>query len=290
MERLTVIYNPGSGRRRRRERSVSTVLDALRRRGICAEAHRTEAPGDATRLARAAIEAGAQTIVVHGGDGTVNEAMQPLVGTPMPLALWPGGTANVLARELDLPYGLDEVADMIAARRVRRVSVGRADTRYFLLMAGVGLDAALVRAVWPGLKRLAGEGAYWVAGLRQLVGWRPRRFLVDVDGRRFAATFAIIANAASYAGGLRLAPRARLESDLLDLCLFDWVERRQFARHFLDAFSGAHLGRPGVTYVQARRATASGDDETWVQVDGDLLGHLPMTFQCVPAALSLIVP
>src|SRR5439155_1417558 len=81
----------------------------------------------------------------------------------------------------------ERVADMIAAARARRVSVGRAGARYFLLMAGVGLDAELVRAVSPGLKRLTGQGAYWVAGLGQLVDWRPRRFLAEVEERQYGA-------------------------------------------------------------------------------------------------------
>jgi diacylglycerol kinase (ATP) len=290
MERLALIYNPAAGPCRDHDRAVRRMLDALRRRGINAEAYRTGAPGDATRLSQEALEAGAPTIIVYGGDGTVNEAMQPLVGGPIPLAVWPGGTASVLARELGLPRDLERVADMIAARRVKRVSVGRANTRYFLLMAGVGLDAALVRAVRPGLKRLTGQGAYWVAGLGQLIDWQPRRFVVDVDGRPFEATFAILANAACYAGGLRLAPHASMDSEFLDLCLFDWHGRLHYLRHVFTVCSGAHLGLPGVTYLKARRARVHGDDGTWVQVDGDLLGRLPMTFECVPAALSLIVP
>ena len=266
------------------------MLDALRRRGVEAEAYRTRGPGDAARLCREALEAGAWTIVVHGADGTVNEAMQPLVGRTIPLGVWPGGTANVLARELGLPRDLEGAAAIISAGRVRRVSVGRADGRYFLLMAGVGLDAALVRAVRPGLKRLIGQGAYWAAGLEQFVRWRPRRFVVEADGSRAEATFAILANAASYAAGLRLTPAARMESEFLDVCLFDWHERTRFLRHFFAVFSGAHLRLPGVTHLRARRAAVHGDDRTWVQVDGDLLGRLPMTFECVPEALSLIVP
>ncbi len=257
MGRLAVISNPGSGRRRDRRRSVSAMLELLRQRGISAEAHETAAPGDATRLSQEAVEAGAQTIVVHGGDGTVRD--------------------------------LERVADMIAAGRARRVSVGRAGARYFLLMAGVGLDAVLVRAVSPGLKRLTGQAAYWVAGLRQFVDWRPRRFLAEVEERQYGATLAVIANAASYGGGLRLAPGARMDSEVLDLCLFDWRGRFRFLRHLRAGFSGGHLGLPGVTYLQARRITARGE-QTWVQVDGELVGRLPMTFECVPAALSLIVP
>jgi diacylglycerol kinase family enzyme len=98
------------------------MVQALERRGLRAEARATAAPGDAMRLSRDARDAGVETIVVHGGDGTINEVLQPLVGGTTPLAVWPGGTANVLAKELELPTDLDRVADMVAAGRTRRVS------------------------------------------------------------------------------------------------------------------------------------------------------------------------
>ncbi len=204
-----IIYNPGSGRRRGRHQAVSQMVELLQPRGLSVEPRATAAPGDATRLSRDALAAGVQTIVVHGGDGTVNEALQPLVGGPTPLAVWPGGTANVLARELALPGDLEGVADMIAAGRTRRVSVGRAGSRYFLVMAGVGLDAALVRAVNPRLKRLTGQGAFWIAWLQQLIRWQPQPFMIEVDGQRYGATFTVLANAASYGGGLRIAPASQ---------------------------------------------------------------------------------
>jgi diacylglycerol kinase (ATP) len=285
-----IIYNPNSGRRRDRRRSVAQMVERLQRRGVRVESRATGAPGDATRLSREASAAGVHMIVVHGGDGTVNEAMQPLVGGTTPLAVWAGGTANVLARELGLPRDLGSIADMIVTGRTRRVSVGRAGARHFLLMAGVGQDAALVYAVNPMLKRFTGQGAFWIAGLRQLLQWKPRRFQVDVEGQRYGATFAVLANAASYGGGMRLAPRASMDSGCLDLCLLDWKDRLRFVRSLPAAFSGRHLDLPGVTYVQAQHVTASGDDGVRVQVDGELIGELPMTFECVPAALSVIVP
>ncbi len=285
-----LIYNPHSGRPRDRHRAASQMVDALRRRGLRVEARATAAPGDATRLSRDALGAGVETVIVHGGDGTVNEALQPLVGGTTSLAVWPGGTANLVAKELGLPGDVDRAADMIAAGQTRRVSVGRAGQRYFLVMAGVGMDAALVRAVNPRLKRLAGQGAFWFASLQQLVRWQPQRFVVEVDGERHGATFGVLANAASYGGGFRIAPRASLDSECLDLCLFEWTERRPFVRHLRAAMRGTHLGLPGVTYLQARRASVSGTAPVWVQVDGELLGELPMTFECVPAALPVIVP
>ncbi len=233
---------------------------------------------------------GVSRVVVHGGDGTINEALQALVGSPTALGVWPAGTANVLARELGLPRERAAVADVLARACTRRVSVGRAGERYFLLMAGIGLDAAALRRVSPTLKRVVGEGAYWMAGLRQLADWHPARFVVDVAGERHRATFAVVANASLYGGGLRFAPHARMDDDLLDLCLFDSDQRARFARYLAAARTGSHLGLPGVTYRRARRAVAHGEGALWVQVDGELLGRLPMRFECVPAAVSLIIP
>jgi diacylglycerol kinase family enzyme len=170
------------------------------------------------------------------------------------------------------------------------VSVGRAGERYFLLMAGIGLDADIVRAVHPGLKRLTGEGAYWMAGLRQLTDWHPVHFVLETEAGQHRATFAVVANAASYGGGLRFAPEASMDDDQLDVCLFDSTQRHRFARYLAAAFTGTHLGLPGVTYLKTRRVVAHGDDTRFVQVDGELLGPLPVTFECVPAALSLVVP
>jgi len=285
-----LVYNPGSGQQRDRFHSITRMIDALRPQGIAVMPRTTAGPADATRLTAEALAAGVDLVIVHGGDGTVNEAVQALVGTPTPLAVWPGGTSNVLARELELPGTLDLMARVIVTGAIRRVSVGRAGERYFLLMAGVGLDADTLRAVHPGLKRLTGEGAYWMAGLRQLTDWNPVPFVVETESGRHRATFAVVANAASYGGGLRFAPEASMDDDLLDLCLFDSTERHRFARYLAAAFSGSHLGLPGVTYLKARRAVAHGPDNRLVHVDGELLGRLPVSFDCVPDALSLVVP
>ncbi len=249
-----LVHNPGSGQRRDRFHSVTRMVDALRLRGITVTRQVTSGPADATRLAAAAVAARADLVIVHGGDGTVNETMQAMVGTTTPLAVWPGGTSNVLARELGLPGSLDVLADVIAAGRMRRVSVGRAGERYFLL------------------------------------DWHPVRFLVETEGGQHSATFAVVANAPSYGGGLRFAPEASMDDDVLDLCLFDSTQRHQFARYLAAAFSGSHLGMPGVTYLKTRRAVVHGDGSRFVQVDGELYGPLPVSFECVPAALSLVVP
>ncbi|MGH7322168.1 MAG: diacylglycerol/lipid kinase family protein [Candidatus Rokuibacteriota bacterium] len=288
--RAVIIDNPGSGPSRDRGRRLAGMVEALAARGVDATVWTSAAPRDATSLAREAVMTGAGMVVVHGGDGTVNETLQALVGSRVALGVWPGGTANVLARELGLPRGVDALADVLAAGRTWRVSVGRAGPRYFLLMAGIGLDAAVVQAVRPGLKRLAGEGAYWAAALARMARWRPARFVVEAEGRQYTATFAVIANASSYGGGLRFAPHARMDDDVLDVCLVDSDERLALARYLAAARHGSHLDLPSVTYLRTGCVRAQGGDGAYVQVDGELAGRVPMLFECVPEAISLIVP
>src|SRR5262249_22702449 len=114
-----LIYNPHSGRHRGRRRAVLAMIDALNRRGLHVEARPSAAPGDATRLSREALQAGIDLIIAHGGDGSVNEVLQPLVGGMTPLAVWPRGTANVLGKELGLPRDIEGAANMIASGRTR---------------------------------------------------------------------------------------------------------------------------------------------------------------------------
>ena len=126
-------------------------------------------------------------MIVSGGDGTINEALQGLVGRRVRLAIWPRGTANVVGRELQLPRQIERLADIVAAGETRRIHVGCAtientgERRYFLLMAGIGIDAAIVDCVRPALKKRVGEAAFWYSGLETFARWKPKRFFVEVE-------------------------------------------------------------------------------------------------------------
>lgn len=157
-------------------------------------------------------------------------------------------------------------------------------------MAGIGLAAAALRDVNPTLKRVVGVGAYWVAALKQMMGPPPERFVVEADGRRHTATVAVIANAATDGGGRRFTPHARMDDDVLDVCLIDSNRCWLLPRYLAAVRSGTHLALPGVAYLKTRRLFASPEGQPWVHADGELLGPLPVTFECVPRALSLVAP
>ncbi|MCA1620997.1 MAG: diacylglycerol kinase family lipid kinase [Acidobacteria bacterium] len=295
--KAVLIYNPNAGRGGDPARPVETFRARARAGGVEVEVTPTKGPDDAARLAREATDAGATDVVVRGGDGTVHEAIQGLVGTTARVLVWPAGTANVLARQLGLPREASEAAEVFARCRTRRITLGAATSgrtgarRYFFMLAGVGLDASVVGSVRPRLKRRVGEAAYWYAGLAHLAHWVPREFTVEVGGERLRATYAAVGKAPWYGGGLAITPRARLDSGEFEVCVIDTRSRLRYLRLLAHAMRGGapEEGAHGLVFRRAARLRCEGDG-VQVQADGELIGELPMTFEVVPEGLEVIVP
>lgn len=294
MQNAVIIFNPRSGAHRKRNRAaeVEAMQGRLRELGVDAAPWPTTGVGAATTLARRAVDEGVDLVVGSGGDGTLNEILQGMANSRIPLGIWPSGTANVFARELGLVSDAESVAHTIARGERLRISVGRAGTRYFFLMAGIGLDASIVRSVDPSHKARFGEGAFWISGLKHLVGWKPAGFDLAIDGKTYSGAFAAVGKAARYGGGFMVTPHARLDEPLLDVCIFP---TRRIAAAYLRDLLACASGDPtrfgDVVYLKTASLAATSPlaDPPWVQVDGELLGPLPMTFEAVPDALTVLV-
>lgn len=293
--KLLLISNPNAGRGRlERALEVSRFCEMLKARGVEVEVANTKGPGDATLLVEQAAQEGLREVVVSGGDGTINEALQGLIGKDMRLGVWPRGTANVLARELRLPFDVAGAAEVVARARVQKIFAGCAvvektgERRYFFLMAGIGLDASIVNQVSPRLKRRMGEAAFWYSGLEHLARWQPRPFNVEVEGKVFTATFAAIGKAAHYGGNLSITPRASLSEARFEICLIDSHSRLRYLRLLSNAIrGGVPHGTQGISFIETTRARAYGD--ALVQADGELIGQLPMSFSIAPSPIEIIV-
>ena len=294
--KATLISNPKTGRYgARRLRPIQDVASQLRSLGLEVDLKLTTGPGEATEIAARAARDGSSDVIVAGGDGTINEALQGLAGTDARLAIIPRGTGNVLARELKLPLD-DEQATVVAARgNARRIHLGLATeeatgtSRLFVLMAGIGLDASVVQRVQPQLKKRIGKGAFWISGLSHLADWKPSPFTLEIDGGEYTGTFAAIGKAARYGGDLSITPGARLDEPEFEVCIIETLSRFSYLRLLSYAVrSGMPRNKPGVRFVKATRVRATGDAP--VQVDGELLGQLPMRFEIAPHSLEVIVP
>lgn len=314
-----IVGNPAAGRGAQRD-GVAAAAAAWSARGWRVSVHWTRAAGDAERVSRAAVAAGAGVVAAAGGDGTVHEVANGLVGTPAALAVLPAGTANVLAAQLGLvgwpsPWrraDLAAAAAALAGGRVRAIDVGLArptgaPPRAFVLWAGVGLDADVVhRLAGPAraLKARHGPLAFAAVGWRALRAARGCDAIVRGDGarRRVRLYGAVVCNIPLYAGLFRLAPEARLDDGRLDLALFagpsrhgalaTWLRAgavtgpRSFARRVVQ-------GRPDptralATAVRSLRIVAR--PSAAVHLDGEPAGTTPLDVAVGPHALRLVVP
>jgi YegS/Rv2252/BmrU family lipid kinase len=283
-----IIFNPAAGWRRRQR--LAPGVEELRAHGCALTLRETERAGDAERLAAAADPAEVDVGVVAGGDGTVNEVINGLAGSPLPLALIPLGTANVLAAEIGLRTDPASVAACVALGEPRPIALGAANGRRFILMAGAGFDAHVVHQVSVPMKRRLGKGAYVLSTLRQLLVFPFPGYEVRTDHRTWRAASVIVANAGHYGGPFVIAPKASLQSDTLQVCLFERAGRLAVIGYGLALLSGRLPGLRSYRVVEARRLEVRGAPGEPLQVDGDTTGRLNAEIEVLPKALDLIYP
>jgi diacylglycerol kinase (ATP) len=281
-----VIYNPTAGRRRRRK--LDAVIDALARRGAEVTLRATACRGDAELLAGEASADAFDRLVVAGGDGTINEAINGLRDRRLPVALVPLGTANVLAAELGLPAAAEPLAAAIIEGVPRDITIGRVNGRAFTMMAGIGFDAHVVQRVSLRLKRAVGKLAYVIGTLAQLVRYRPTLYDIVIDGTPYRASSVIVANGRFYGGRFVCAPLARLESSEFQACLFGRAGRWHVVRYALALLVGRLHRLHDVTIVPARRVEIPGPAGEPVQGDGDTIAVLPARVEVASATLRLV--
>lgn len=299
-----IIYNPIAGRRRgARKQQLEQARRVLADSGIECELVPTAAAGQAGTLAAKAANSGADLVIASGGDGTLNEVVNGMTRDPIarqtPLAVLPSGTANVLAKELGIPWNLPRAASLIPRGTVVRISLGRMHTsqgagigeRYFLSLAGAGPDGALVHAVDVSLKLKTGVFAYWVEGAKQLVKYDFPEFRVAADGQEIDATLAVIGRTKHYGGPFRITTGADLFGDEFEVVLFMSKSAVRYLAYLPATWFGRLPQLPDVRIVKTRRLRCEPLEGTvYTQADGEPIGQLPATFEIVPDALTLVVP
>jgi YegS/Rv2252/BmrU family lipid kinase len=249
----------------------------------------------ASTLVRECLDKGADVILAAGGDGTVNEIANGMVGVDTPLAILPGGTANVLAVELGIGVDMPRAARNLSSLRPARIGVGRLENdieqRHFVLMAGAGLDALIVYNIDAKLKASFGKVAYWVAGFSRLGKPMPE-FDVRIDGETHRCSFALISRVRNYGGDLWIARNASLLSDKFDIVLFEGAYSLPYMKYLLGVVTGRLANMRGVRLLRADSVELScaSDPRIYVQIDGEFAGRLPARLSFVPESLSLLIP
>ncbi len=286
-----IVFNPAAGRRR--AQLLWRVLDVMVANGMRLELVETARAGHARALALGAAEQGARLVVAAGGDGTIAEVANGLVGSGAQLGVIPLGTANVLAHELGLPFAPRAVAAALAFGRTRTLwpglAAGPGGSRLFVQMLGVGFDAHVVHRLSPRLKRACGRIAYVLQTLRELprYGFAPIRLRIDGEERQ--ASSVIVTKGRLYAGQYRLAPEARPGERGFSVVLFD--RGGPGAAMFYGAALPLNMlpHASGIRRLRATRVEVIGNESLPAQADGDAAGFSPLTVTDAAAPIQIVV-
>jgi len=299
-----LIHNPnagngGSGRRRQ----LDDARRVLAAGGIDAELAETRGPGDATEIASRATQEGRQLVIACGGDGTLNEVVNGLAGHQnghrVPLALLPGGTANILAKELDIPWDIPRATKKILHGEVKEIALGLATPleqperkKYFLSVAGAGPDGMIVYSVDLDLKAKVGILAYWWQGAVEVMRYKYQRFRVIADGQTIEATLAVVGRTKNYGGPFKITTEADLYEDRFELMALTTQSGFKYLSYLPPLWMGKLRGMDGVHFYKADSIVCEPMDHSpvYAQVDGEPLARLPIEFKIVPRALKLLVP
>lgn len=289
--RAVVIVNP-TAHNAPRPRRLQEASAWLSEHGWATEWLQTAGPGDATTMAARAAEQHVPLLFVCGGDGTLSEAANGLAGSETVLAVIPAGTINLWAREVGLRRRPVEAVRLCAEGERRRIDLGRVGKRYFLLMAGYGMDAAVAHRASMGVKRRLGAAAYAIAALVEALRYRGVRTRLRLDGETAEADVLMVVagNTRSYAGLTEITPDAVADDGLLDVCIYKGRGRLSIVGHALRTLVRRHHRSRTVIYRRVQRLEMDWEQPLPLQLDGDPCPDSPAEVRVAPGALWVAVP
>lgn len=281
-----IILNPAadSERAQRKQARVQALAHDCT---VCA----TTYIGEAEVMARRGVAEGFEKIVAAGGDGTINEVVNGLAGTNATLGLLPIGTMNVFATELGLPvHDLELCWDIVQGQTTRSVDLAKANQKFFVQLAGVGLDAQVVKETSSQLKRSFGPLSYVISAFQIAARKPPRLFIQSEDASIDEGSFVLIGNGRLYGGPFPFFKHASLDDGLLDVIVFKRLGYLEIIKYLQDVVFSSEIRVPEVEYFQTRQLHVESDDPVPVELDGELIGNCPVEFSIKERSLRVLAP
>lgn len=229
-------------------------------------------------------------VVAVGGDGLVHLVLQHVANTPIPLAIIPAGTGNDFCRTLGWPLeNVEAILQGVMQKPANRVDLGLVDGEWFGAILSTGFDS-VVNERANSMKWPKGPSKYNVAIVRELLGFKPRSYDIEIDGQRIFTKAMLIAvgNGQSYGGGMRVCPNANLSDDLLDVMVLSPISKLEFLRVFPKVYRGTHIKHPAVRIIRGKRVKINSSAIAYA--DGERMGVLPVEAESVPSALLTWLP
>jgi YegS/Rv2252/BmrU family lipid kinase len=246
---------------------------------------------EAEALARRAVEEGFTRIVAAGGDGTVSQVANGLADSKATLGVLPMGSVNVFAMELGLPlFNLQRCWDIIEDTNVRLVDLPSANGKYFVQLAGVGLDAQVVKETSLAFKRSFGPLSYLISAA-QIAARQPPKLCIESENTSVAeGSFVLIGNGRLYGGPFPFFKHAITDDGLFDVVVFKRLGYLEIIKYLQDVVFSSDIKVPEIEYFQTRQLRITSEQDVPVELDGELAGSCPIDFQIRKEALRVLAP
>ncbi len=297
--KTSIIFNPVAGARKGKK--LAEAVRVFKAQGIRPVIRETQKRGDAGTFAKEEVVRGSEIIVAAGGDGTINEVANGLIGTGARLGILPMGLANVLALEMNIPEKPESAVNVILSGTPQLINPGyvvltgsdsdKQIKRYFMLMAGIGFDGGVMHDICRSHIERWGKTAYIIAGMRAIARYTGRLFSIRMDGQKeIDAYSAVVGKSRFYGGRFMVTPRASLKDECLDVCAFTGKGAFSMLKQACAILIGGNPGKTGAYYEKTRELEITSEGTVYVQVDGDFLGSLPARLGVHNGAMTVMVP
>jgi diacylglycerol kinase (ATP) len=307
-----LIYNPYAGQIDASQ-GLNEVIKYLSGYGWDITLKVVDQSNRATQIARNAVNKHVQMVIAAGGDGTINEVVNGLAGSDTTLGVLPIGTTNVWALQMGIPClnpllfnairskltrislyhkSLLDAAKILVEGKITYIDLGEIPGRYFLLWAGIGMDAAIIKDVSLNSKRALGSWAYVMPVLENARQYPSTVVTLNLDGEiiKLKSPLTVITNIQLYGGKFPIGAKACVNDGKLDACVFKGDGFFTFVQQAIKVLYRQHLKDPTIEYYQFKELSIDSVRPLPVHLDGELVTHTPVTMRTVPAAIKVIVP
>jgi len=291
MIKTKLIFDPISGGGIGKE-YINDVVEKLKNNKVDLDLYYTKKVGDAREVAKEIKENEFDVVAVMGGDGTINEVINGLLPTNIPIAIIPSGIANVFANEVGISRNLLKACEAIYKGSLYEVDLGKINDSYFLSLASIGFDSHVLKDTPSSLKRKYGKLAYIYTGIKTIFSYEPHPIYVTVkeNAKKKKCYFMVIGNVSIYGESyVKMTPKASITDGLLDVCLFKKENPINYFRYFLGALLRLHTQFPDVEYFQTEKLYVESEKPLMVEADGDVWGELPTTFSILKQGLRVLL-
>lgn len=285
------IVNPIAGKGN--AKTIVPIIEKIcREKDIVYEIIYTKSPKNGTEIAIDGVKKGFERIIAVGGDGTLNEVLNGVVGSEVALGIIPAGSGNDFVRTINTSKEIEKIILDNIFGKIKCADLGKCNGINFINIASVGFDAKVVDETQRAKRFFSGSLAYIAGTISTIFKYKGIKATIDIDGNITKENILLLAaaNGRYYGGGMIPAPNADIYDGLFDICIIKKAPKIKLLGLFPRFMKGKHLGIKEVSIVRGKKVTIESDDKFYVNIDGEVIEGNKMNFEIVPECVNIIIP